>query len=81
VLPGKLSQLVHLANEGKFAEALKIHLELIDFLKLLFCEGNPGGLKAAMEIAGKAKNVVRLPVYPITQKLYSEIEAEIKNLL
>jgi 4-hydroxy-tetrahydrodipicolinate synthase len=34
-----------------------------------------------MEIAGKAKNVVRLPVYPITQKLYSEIEAEIKNLL
>ena len=81
VFPGKLSQLVHLANEGKFAEALKIHLELIDFLKLLFCEGNPGGIKAAMEVAGKAKNVVRLPVYPISKKLYSEIEDEVKKLL
>ncbi|WP_159517327.1 4-hydroxy-tetrahydrodipicolinate synthase [Sunxiuqinia indica] len=81
VLPGKLSQLIHFANEEKFAEARELHLQMIDFFKLLFREGNPGGIKAAMEIAGKAKNIVRLPSYPISQKLYGEIEAELKTLL
>lgn len=80
VLPKKLSQLIHFANEGKYTESRKLHLEMIDFFKLLFREGNPGGIKAAMEIAGKAKNIVRLPSYPISQKLYKEIEAELKTL-
>lgn len=81
VLPGKLSQLIHYANEGRYAEARELHLQMIDFFKLLFREGNPGGIKAAMEVAGKAKNIVRLPVYPISKKLYAEIEAELKTLL
>lgn len=81
VLPGKLSQLIHYANEGRYAKARELHLQMIDFFKLLFREGNPGGIKAAMEVAGKAKNIVRLPVYPISKKLYAEIEAELKTLL
>lgn len=80
-LPGKLSQLIHLANDGKFIEARELHLQMIDFFKLLFREGNPGGIKAAMEIAGKAKNVVRLPIYPISQKLYADFEKEMATLL
>lgn len=80
-LPGKLSQLIHLANDGKFIEARELHLQMIDFFKLLFREGNPGGIKAAMEIAGKAKNVVRLPIYPISQKLYADLEKEMATLL
>lgn len=80
-LPGKLSQLIHLANNGKFIEARELHLQMIDFFKLLFREGNPGGIKAAMEIAGKAKNVVRLPIYPISQKLYADLEKEMATLL
>lgn len=80
-LPGKLSQLIHLANDGKFIEARELHLQMIDFFKLLFREGNPGGIKAAMEIAGKAKNVVRLPIYPISQKLYADLEKEMQTLL
>lgn len=80
VIPGKLSQLVHFANDGKFAESRELHLELIDFFKLLFEEGNPVGLKAAMEIAGKAKNIVRLPSYKISKKLYTKIEAEFEKI-
>jgi 4-hydroxy-tetrahydrodipicolinate synthase len=81
VLPGKLSQLIHFANEGKFAEARELHLQMIDFFKLLFREGNPGGVKAAMEVTGKLKSIVRLPLYPISKKLYGQIEAELKTLL
>ena len=80
VIPGKLSQLIHLANDNDYAGSRALHLEMIDFFKILFREGNPGGIKAAMEIAGKAKNIVRLPSYPISKKLYREIEAEMQKL-
>ena len=80
VVPGEISQLIHRANDNDYAGSREQHLQLIDFFKLLFKEGNPGGIKAAMEIAGKAKNIVRLPSYPISSKLYAEIEAEMKKL-
>ncbi|MGQ8338971.1 4-hydroxy-tetrahydrodipicolinate synthase [Sunxiuqinia sp. A32] len=80
-LPKKLSQLIHFANEGKFAESRALHLEMIDLFKLLFKEGNPGGVKAAMEVAGICKNTVRLPLCTISKLLYNDIENEMKKLL
>lgn len=80
-LPGKLSRLIHLANKGKYAEARELHLEMIDLFKLLFKEGNPGGVKALMTIMGKAKNNLRLPVVPVSNSLYKELEAELKMIL
>lgn len=79
-LPGKLSKLIHFANANKFPEALAIHLELIDLFKLIFCEGNPSGIKALMEIMGKAAGTVRLPLYPASNELMQRIEAELKNI-
>ncbi len=79
-LPDKLSQLVHYANDGKFMEARELHLLLIDLFKLLFREGNPGGIKALMEIMGKSLNVMRLPLYPISRELYEGIEEELKKI-
>ncbi|MGQ7870290.1 4-hydroxy-tetrahydrodipicolinate synthase [Sunxiuqinia sp. sy24] len=81
LLPGKLSQMIHLANDGKFTEARELHLQMLDLFKLLFREGNPGGVKAAMEMTGKLKNIIRLPLMPISKKLYGEIEVELKKLL
>ena len=80
-LPDKLSQLIHYANDGKFIEARELHLQMVDLFKLIFKEGNPAGIKALMEILGKAKNVCRLPVVSASNGLYKELEAELKNIL
>jgi len=80
-LPEKLSRLVHFANEGQFAAARELHLELIDLFKLLFREGNPGGIKALAEIMGKSLNVMRLPLYPVSSELQRDIEEELKRIL
>jgi len=80
-LPGKLSQLIHFANNGQYREALEVHLQLIDILQLIFREGSPGGVKALMEIMGKAQNVLRLPMYPVSPGLKKDIEAELKKIL
>lgn len=74
-LPREVSQLTNLAINGKFDEARKIHFRLIEMFQLLFKEGNPGGIKALLNIQGTIENVLRLPLYPITEATYNEIKA------
>ncbi|MGC9352597.1 MAG: 4-hydroxy-tetrahydrodipicolinate synthase [Mariniphaga sp.] len=73
-LPGKLSSLIHLALEGKYDEARELHFELIDLFKLLFKEGNPGGVKALMHIQGTIQNELRSPLFRISEETYNEIK-------
>ena len=71
-LPHKVSALMHLALEGNYSEATKIHFELIDLFKLIFKEGNPGGIKAMMHAMGLIENELRSPLYRITDATYNE---------
>lgn len=73
-LPGKLSKLIHSALEGKFNDALELHYEMIDLFKLLFKEGNPGGVKALMHYMGILENVLRTPLFKISDETYNEIK-------
>lgn len=73
-LPHKMSKLIHLALEGKYNEAREIHFELIDLFKLLFKEGNPGGVKALMHIQGTIQNELRTPLFRISDETCNEIK-------
>jgi 4-hydroxy-tetrahydrodipicolinate synthase len=73
-LPGKLSKLIHLALDGKFNESLELHFEMIELFKLLFKEGNPGGIKALLHCQGIIENVLRSPLCKISDGTYSEIK-------
>lgn len=73
-LPEKISQLMHLAMENNYAEARKIHFELIEMFQLMFKEGNPGGVKALMNLQGTIENVLRLPLYRISDHLVDQIK-------
>ena len=73
-LPEKLSSLIHKALDGKFNEALDLHYEMIDLFKLLFKEGNPGGVKALMHYMGIIENELRTPLYKISDETYNEIK-------
>lgn len=79
-LPDKMSKLMHLALENDYAGARKIHYELIEMFQLMFKEGNPGGVKALMNIQGTIENVLRLPLYRISDGLYNEIKTAYKKL-
>lgn len=79
-LPGKLSSLIHNALEGKYDEARQIHFNLIEMFKLLFKEGNPGGVKALLEIMGVAKNELRSPLFRVSNSTYNEIKEAYERL-
>ena len=73
-LPEKVAKLMHLALEGIYAEARKIHYELFELFQLMFKEGNPGGVKALMHYQGIIENELRLPLYKISDATYNEIK-------
>lgn len=79
-MPEKMSTLVHCALDNDFDGARKIHYELIEMFQLMFKEGNPGGVKALMNIQGTVENVLRSPLYRVSDSLYDEIKAAYKNL-
>jgi len=78
--PHEFSTLVRSALEGKFTEASRVYLKLVEIIDLLFVDGNPAGVKAALSIKGVIDNNIRLPLAPVTDATYSKLEGVIKNL-
>jgi len=79
-LPEKISQLTHASLQGDMALSGKLHMQMAEMLKLMFKEGNPGGVKALMEIMGKVKNQLRLPLVSVSGPTRLLIENEWKKI-
>lgn len=74
VLPRECSQLVSHVKRGEYAEARELHLRLSEMCRALFAEGNPAGIKAALQAKGVIKHeVLRLPLIPVSRELYGNI--------
>lgn len=71
--PAQTSLMVAAALDGSFLKARELHYMLFPMMKAIFKEGNPAGIKAAMEIRGWIENVLRLPLIPVSSALYKEI--------
>ena len=78
--PALTSLMVAAALDGAYLKARELHYLLFPMMKAIFKEGNPAGVKAAMEIRGEIENVLRLPLIPVTSALYQEI-ARLDKLL
>jgi len=79
--PKLFSDMVHEASKGNYSLASKKHYELHNITKMLFAEGNPGGVKVALEEIGIMKAVMRRPLHPISEGLKSDIIKETKRIL
>jgi 4-hydroxy-tetrahydrodipicolinate synthase len=78
--PTQFSQMVTSALNGDFETARKLHYDLLPVTKLLFAEGNPGGVKIALEELGWMKPFMRLPLVQVSEGLKAKIVAETKKL-
>lgn len=48
-------------------------------IKMLFAEGNPAGVKAALTIKGVIENYLRLPLVPVTEELFGALQGSIEE--
>lgn len=60
--PQQISDLTHLALDGKIDEAHAAMERLLPIIDSLFAEGNPVGVKSALAIKGVCEATVRLPL-------------------
>ena len=60
--PAEFSQMVNLLLQKKPTKALELHYALLPVITQLFADGNPAGVKVALEIKGIVKNNLRLPM-------------------
>lgn len=72
--PRMISSLVNAALKGDYETSRKLHFRLSPMIKAIFKEGNPAGIKAAMNIHNYCDNVLRLPLVPATDTLCREIK-------
>lgn len=79
-LPKQVSAMVDLCHKSDFKNATKLHLSLIEFTRLAFAEGNPAGVKAALQHLGVCNDVVRLPLVNASSSLEAAIISELKKL-
>jgi 4-hydroxy-tetrahydrodipicolinate synthase len=79
-LPKQLSDMIRLALQGDYAAALPKHLELIEFTRMMFAEGNPAGVKAALKHLGVCDDQVRLPLVKVSEGLRKVIITETEKI-
>jgi len=80
VFPREVSQKVRFALQGNYEKAREYHYGLMEFMDFLFAEGNPVGVKAALEIMGICLKNVRLPLVPASDGYYQEMQKKLKKV-
>jgi 4-hydroxy-tetrahydrodipicolinate synthase len=75
-LPRQLSDMIRLCLQSDYTTALPLHLNLIEFTRLMFAEGNPAGAKAALKHFGVCDDHLRLPLVKVSDSLRQQIIKE-----
>ncbi|MDP9078365.1 MAG: 4-hydroxy-tetrahydrodipicolinate synthase [Bacteroidota bacterium] len=79
-LPRQMSDMIRTGLAGDFKSALKPHLDLIDFTRLMFVEGSPAGVKTALKHLGICGDTLRLPLVQVSEGTAAKIIAETKRI-
>ena len=73
--PKQFSDMVRAGLKFDFAAAKKLNDPLLEVYNLLFTENNPAGVKAFLYQMGLIKNIMRLPVTPLSDEIYQKVKA------
>ena len=79
--PEMFNAMVHAALKEDLAIARKNHFELLPVTGMLFEEGNPGGVKVALQERAIMEPHMRLPLMPVSSELEARIKAETARLV
>ena len=78
--PKHFSGMVNASSRGDYKKARTLHFELLEVMEALFEDGNPGGIKAALDVLGLVGNNLRLPLVKVNKATYNTI-ANLTNAL
>ncbi|HYQ80992.1 MAG TPA: 4-hydroxy-tetrahydrodipicolinate synthase [Anaeromyxobacteraceae bacterium] len=74
VAPKAMKDLVVAARAGDQAKALQLQVAMAELNRMMFVETNPGPVKAAVALLGKAGGELRLPLAPVSDQNLAKIK-------
>lgn len=74
------SEMTSITNHdlSDFTKAKETHLDLKVLTKAVFADGNPCGIKYVLSKMGLCKNILRLPLVPVSRTTAETIDAELR---
>lgn len=72
--PQLFSDMVRNVIKGDYELARKQQFDLLESIDAIFEDGNPGGIKAVLEILGIVPNHLRLPLVPVNDETYKKLQ-------
>ena len=79
-VPGPMRAMVSLMLAGDLEKAREWHYRLLPLMEANFLESNPAPVKAALALAGRIRNELRLPLVPVTERTRDALAAVLKDL-
>ncbi|MFT3686684.1 MAG: 4-hydroxy-tetrahydrodipicolinate synthase [Phycisphaerales bacterium] len=80
IMPERITALCNAFLSNRWADALKIHRELLPVCKAMFVETNPIPVKAAMKLLGRDSGVLRLPMTAANESTVRTLEGVLAKL-
>jgi 4-hydroxy-tetrahydrodipicolinate synthase len=77
--PHSFSSMIRAALSENYVQARKLNFQTYDLHKWLYIEGNPVGIKSAMEILGFCTNEVRLPLAKMSESNYGKLKLAVQD--
>ena len=77
--PKEFSTMVNNALNNDFNKARENHYRLKNVMEALFADGNPSGIKAALENMGLVSNNLRLPLVKVNKSVNNQIKKAIEE--
>jgi len=78
--PKQMSELVNHCLKSNMKKARAVHEKLLPFSKAIFEEGNPVGIKAALEILDITPSYLRQPLVKASKPLQTKLQTIINNI-
>lgn len=80
IVGNQISEMFNELDKNNLDKARKIHYNLFDLYKVLFCAPSPAPTKAALAINGFNVGSVRLPLVDLTDSDYNKVQNVLKGL-
>ena len=77
--PAEWQGVIRNANENQWEMAKQWHLATLPLHHWLYIDGNPAGIKAALNIKGKIENELRLPLVPMAKSNFNSLRSAIEK--
>jgi 4-hydroxy-tetrahydrodipicolinate synthase len=74
IAPRAMKELVVAARAGDHGKALELQVKMAELNRMMFVETNPGPVKAAVALLGKAGGELRLPLAPVSDQNLAKVK-------